>query len=243
MVAHELRQPVQVIHACARTIARVGAGERDPLTAKSAARILAAAGRLERMIKDLLDAARIEARQLSLRSESIDVEAVLAEVVARIAESTERSLRLDVAPGLPRVRGDAGRVEQIAENLLTNALKYGDPGGPIVVEVRPHGHEVMVSTINQGQRLLPAEIDCLLNDSTGRARSRRSKGWASACTSRTGSWRRTGAGSGSRAATRARASASPCRWPRTMRRRLERGLGSDDSRGAREGGDGERRAR
>ncbi|MFZ6182187.1 PAS domain S-box protein [Nannocystis pusilla] len=160
-VAHELRQPVQVIHACARTIARAGASERDPLTAKSAARILAAAGRLERMIKDLLDAARIEARQLSLRSESIDVGAVLAEVVARIAESTDRSLRLDVAPALPRVRGDAGRIEQIAENLLTNALKYGDPGGAIVVEVRPHGHEVMVSTINQGQRLLAAEIDCL----------------------------------------------------------------------------------
>lgn len=161
VVAHELRQPVQIVHACARTIARAGASERDPLTAKSAARILAAAERLERMIKDLLDAARIEARQLSLHSESIDVGAVLAEVVARIADTTDRSLRLDVAPALPRVRGDARRIEQIAENLLTNALKYGDPRGPIVVEVRPHGHEVVVSTINQGQRLPPAEIDCL----------------------------------------------------------------------------------
>nr|WP_276605012.1 PAS domain S-box protein [Nannocystis sp. RBIL2] len=161
VVAHELRQPVQMIHACARTIERAGASERDPLTAKSVGRILAAAGRLERMIKDLLDAARIEARQLSLRRETIDVGAVLAEVVARLADTTDRSLRLDVAPGLPPVRGDAVRIEQIAENLLTNALKYGDPRGPIVVEVRPHGHEVMVSTINQGQRLLPAEIDCL----------------------------------------------------------------------------------
>ncbi|WP_434420115.1 PAS domain S-box protein [Nannocystis pusilla] len=161
VVAHELRQPVHVIHACARMIERAGASERDPLTAKSAARILAAAGRLERMIQDLLDAARIEARQLSLRSEPIDLGAVLAEVVARLADTTDRSLRLDAAPGLPPVRGDAVRIEQIAENLLTNALKYGDVGGPIVIEVRPRGHEVMVSTINQGQRLPPAEIDCL----------------------------------------------------------------------------------
>ncbi|MFY0535869.1 histidine kinase dimerization/phospho-acceptor domain-containing protein [Nannocystis pusilla] len=129
VVAHELRQPVQIIHACARTIERAEASERDPLAAKSAGRILAAAGRLERMIKDLLDAARIEARQLSLRSEAIDVGAVLAEVVARLADTTDRSLRLDVTPGLPQVRGDAVRIEQIAENLLTNALKYGDPAG------------------------------------------------------------------------------------------------------------------
>ncbi|PCC71982.1 PAS domain S-box-containing protein [Nannocystis exedens] len=161
VVAHELRQPVQMIHVCARTIERAGASERDPLTAKSATRILAAAARLERMIKDLLDAARIEARQLALRCETIDLGAVLAEVVARLGQTTDRSLRLEVDPLLPPVRGDAGRIEQIVENLLTNALKYGDPGAPIAIEVRPHGREVLVSTTNQGQRLPPAEIDCL----------------------------------------------------------------------------------
>ncbi|MDC0669798.1 PAS domain-containing sensor histidine kinase [Nannocystis radixulma] len=161
IIAHELRQPVHMITACARTIERARRTELDPLAAKSVGRILGAAARLERMIKDLLDVARIEARQLALHREPVDLGALISEVVGRFAHTTDRLFHLNLPGQLPRVHGDPGRIEQILENLLTNALKYGDPGTPITVDVQQREREVLVSTTNQGHRLAPAEVDCL----------------------------------------------------------------------------------
>lgn len=157
IIAHDLRQPVDVISVATQLLPLLGpeaARERE----SAVARIRAAARRLNRMIEDLLDASRIEARRLTIQPRSVGVAALAREVLERLPEVAARA-RIDVAPDATNVNAwaDPDRVEQVLTNLLTNAVKYGDPDGPIDVAVTAREREIEVAVTNRG-RAIPAEV-------------------------------------------------------------------------------------
>lgn len=105
---------------------------------------------LLRLIDDVLDLSRIEARRISVSSESVDVAEVLAEVVHTIEPMAARAqVRIAtpvVTPGLPRVIADRTRLAQILMNLASNAFKYGKPEGHVVfrTELLPGAFRIAV---------------------------------------------------------------------------------------------------
>ncbi|MCY1055585.1 PAS domain S-box protein [Nannocystis sp. SCPEA4] len=151
IVAHDLRQPLSVIVMSMQTLVRAAAAESGSSVEKAVLRIRGAIDRLSRMIRDLYDAARIDAHRLTLEAAPVDLRELLVEVVARTGDDCR--IAVDVPAALPRVLADAGRVEQVMENLLSNALKYGDPGAPIEVTAAAAGDRVVVSTRNRGPTL------------------------------------------------------------------------------------------
>ncbi len=156
VVAHDLRQPVTSINAQAQLLARRAAKTAPELTAKLE-HILASARQLNRMIGDLLDVSRIEARRLTLDRQPVELESFAIAVAERMAEELaghEVQVRAD--GDVQMAWADPVRLEQVFANLLSNAAKYGAAGAPIEVAIAQEGREVAVRVINQGKGI-PAE--------------------------------------------------------------------------------------
>ncbi|MBI4492478.1 MAG: GAF domain-containing protein [Chloroflexi bacterium] len=160
IVAHDLRQPITLIVGYAGALRRVAERpDRPEQERKAVEHIRAAAGNLNRMIGDLLDASSIEARRLKLERRAVDLPGLVQTVVERMAEITEgHAVRMAIEEDLPCVEADPGRLEQVLGNLLSNAAKYGYPGTEIQVEVVGGDGEVQVSVTNQGPGIAPEEL-------------------------------------------------------------------------------------
>jgi len=172
MVAHDLRQPVGAIAAAAQLLSRGGS---EPKTHALAERILSGSRRLDRMIADLLDASRIDARRLTIVREEADVAGLVRDVIERAATVTAgHAVTTEVRGDLPRLSIDPGRIEQVLFNLLANAAKYGSKGSPIAVVVERVGDEARVSVLNEGALVEPEEVESFF------ARFRRGSGQRSA---------------------------------------------------------------
>jgi PAS domain S-box-containing protein len=150
IVAHDLRQPLFTISACA---SRVALGDAE---AKSASIIQRQVRRLDRMIRDLLDLSRIDASELTVERELLDVVSVVRDSAEQVASARGRDVRVHVRGPVPLVEADHERVSQILDNLLGNAVRYGDPGTAIDVDVVPEPpREVAISVTNHGPGIEP----------------------------------------------------------------------------------------
>jgi PAS domain S-box-containing protein len=148
MTAHELRSPVGVLGGTAKLLrdhwADLGDDERTELLDGMAG----SAGRLGRLLADLLTASRIQGSALDLKVRELRIDEELAGIVRTASRTAERG---DVHLGpMPEVTvlADADRLAQMIENLVTNAMTYGAP--PIEVTVEPAGSTVEIVVRDAG---------------------------------------------------------------------------------------------
>jgi PAS domain S-box-containing protein len=147
IVAHDLRNPLSALVLKAQQLRRHGGG--DPALDA----IHRAAFRMNRLVDDLLDVARIEQGVLSMRKEAIAVRPFLREVVAtQQALAAARSITIDATleeePG--EVLADRDRLSQVFENLIGNAMKFTPDGGRIHVGGADRGDEVWLWVADTG---------------------------------------------------------------------------------------------
>ena len=161
IIAHDLRQPVSVIAMSTRNLRDIlsagDVGKADQVTD----RIARSASVLDRMVSDLLDVSRIDARRLSLQLDDVDAAALVREVVEGMPELASRRvvrMRPDRAERRPIVRADPARVEQVVTNLLSNAVKYGEPGSEIEVALCESESEIEIAVTNRGEGIEPTEL-------------------------------------------------------------------------------------
>ncbi len=133
-VSHELKTPLTAIRGYAEAL------EDDAVTIEEAvATIRLEAARLERLVQDLLDLARLNKAEFGFRSESIDLREAAQEVCRRYEQQARGfGVQLEaVADGPAPAQGDADRVLQIASNLVENALRLTPAGGIVRVLAVP----------------------------------------------------------------------------------------------------------
>ena len=154
IVSHDLRGPISAILMTAHVL--LNREDLDERTLKAAARVYSSATRASRMLEDLLDFTRMRIGQgLVLRRSPANLHDIVAQVVEEArAALPDRPLLLERS-GDARGDLDVGRVEQIVQNLVSNALKYGRVGTP--VRIRSSGSETMleVSVWNEGEPIAP----------------------------------------------------------------------------------------
>ena len=122
------------------------------------------AERLNRMINDMLDLDRIEAGRLVLRTEAVNLNAVLQEAVERARASSEtHTIATNLDSTEPVVTCDQDRLAQIISNLLTNAIKYSPDGGEIMVTSRVIEGFVQVGVRDRGVGIAPDFVKRLFN--------------------------------------------------------------------------------
>ncbi|HEY2728836.1 MAG TPA: hybrid sensor histidine kinase/response regulator [Polyangia bacterium] len=136
MLGHELRNPLGALRNAAQML------QRDEETVRRLERPVAVIDRqihhLTRLVDDLLDVARVTTGKIALQRTPIDLGAVCFGLVEESRRAShERGLELffEASGGPVFVLGDRVRLEQIVNNLLTNALKYTPTGGRVTVSV------------------------------------------------------------------------------------------------------------
>ena len=150
-VAHELRTPLATLDGYLEGLQD---GVVEP-TAETWALLRRETGRLTRVVADLSELWRAEARQLPLSIERLDAGEVAHDVIEQFRPQADaRSLKVetDLAPGLVVV-ADRDRLAQVVANYLSNAIRYSPDGGAVTVEGRRTGDEVILSVRDAGPGL------------------------------------------------------------------------------------------
>lgn len=157
LIAHDLRQPIGTVILTADLLRqrRIAVTDGD---VKALDRLEAAASRLSTMIDDLLDVSRLDARNLSLSLQVVELEDLLLDSADRLSSQTGAAIRVVFDRTVPRVLADPGRLDQVICNLLSNAVKYGTKGAPVVVEAKATEDGVAVTVTNRGGGIEPHEI-------------------------------------------------------------------------------------
>lgn len=148
-VGHDLRNPLNVMMMAAQGIELSTA---EPSTQKLAKKINDNGRRMARMIEDLFDLARGRVgEEIPLVRRRFDLGTVLSRVVA--GHATLHPGRSIEMTHTHRVSGewDEGRIEQMIDNLVGNALRHGSPDEPVRVEVRAEPHHIRLSVHNGGK--------------------------------------------------------------------------------------------
>jgi two-component system sensor histidine kinase KdpD len=153
-VSHELKTPLAVIRA-----ATDGLDDATPALARTFLdEIKAANRRLERIVSNLLDMARIEAGRLPLHVEWGDVQDLLESAADQLANEVSRErLQIHVPDGLPLVRLDFGLMEQALCNLILNAVAHSPATAPIYLGAQLDGNRWLLSVTDQGSGIPPGE--------------------------------------------------------------------------------------
>jgi signal transduction histidine kinase len=116
------------------------------------------AGRLNRLVNDLLDTARIQSGRLELDLKPMDlIDIVRATVEEQCQAFPERSIAIQVPEAEVRVFADAERIGQVITNFLTNAFKYSQEDAPVEMGVEVEGSLARAWVRDRGPGLLPSD--------------------------------------------------------------------------------------
>jgi signal transduction histidine kinase len=159
-VSHDLRTPLTSIRGYAEAIADGAVDADDPAARERAAGVIAAeARRLERLVRDLLDLARLEADQFSLRPQPADAATVVADAADALRLAAEDAgLRLVVEAAVPLPAFvDPERLGQIVANLVENAVKYATDEVRVTVQPAPPG-AFLLEVADDGPGIPPEDL-------------------------------------------------------------------------------------
>ena len=160
-MSHELRTPLNAMLGFAQLL-RVD--PRHPLHPDQRGKvdhIERAGAHLLAMLTDVLDLSRIEAGSLPMAIEPLPLSDVLDAAVALVSnQASDAQLHLVCTPPEPDlfVHGDAVRLRQILVNLLSNGVKYNQPGGRVMVEAMGLDREVVITVSDSGRGMNDAQL-------------------------------------------------------------------------------------
>jgi signal transduction histidine kinase len=160
VVSHELRTPVTAIRGHVDAL-REGLAEDPEARDASLAVIRAETERVARLVRDLLDLARLEAHQFTLEEQEVELRRLLEHAYQSFTEEARRrgidyecSLSVD-----PVISTDGDRVLQIVSNLLDNAFAWTPDGGKIALELTSDNGTIAVSVSDSGPGIGAGERD------------------------------------------------------------------------------------
>ena len=160
LVSHELRSPMAAVIGSARTLQQRWRELRSDQREAFLAVIADETTRLSALVGDVLDTSRIESGTFGYAFSDVD----LAEIVrdsAAAAEIGQDEVRLSsgLPTTLPHVRGDAERLRQLIDNLISNAVKYSESGAEVSVHAQVDDGQVVVRVRDTGPGIAPEHQD------------------------------------------------------------------------------------
>jgi signal transduction histidine kinase len=151
IVSHDLRNPLGVVLAASDLLLDLPLDEAER---RRQAEIIQRSGkRMQSLIEDLLDVARIEAGAFVVRPSLEDLGPIVESARTLFADQAERrgvTLGVEAPGGYPRARVDRDRLLQALANLLDNALRVTPEGGRVAIGVSEQGDQVVLSVSDTG---------------------------------------------------------------------------------------------
>ena len=148
MLSHDLRSPLQTIQMTARYLRQLDASTD---VSEAAGRLIKSGGRMQKLLDDLVDFNRTElGLGIKVNAAGVDIGKLCADEVDQIrAACPGRLINLEV-DGDCRGSWDGDRLQQLLNNLVSNAIHYGDSSGTVRVAVDGRGADVQLSVANAG---------------------------------------------------------------------------------------------
>jgi PAS domain S-box-containing protein len=157
-VSHELRTPLAAVYGAAVTLAERDLAGKEELRRDLVVQIAEQAERLSAIVDDILFVGKLEAGGLRLEPALVDaVEIGRAAVEAARVRTDGAVVELDATDELPPIETDAGRLRQVLDNLLDNAIKYSPDGGAIVLRVDADARWTRFAVADNGVGIPAAE--------------------------------------------------------------------------------------
>ena len=172
IASHELKTPITAmsgfLQVALRRVRRLSEGEAAAPIAEGMRAITEQlevvyrqTGKLARLVDELLDVSRIQTGRIEFRYGDVDLSELANEVASRMQLTTTAhaiSVRRDAESV---VTADRDHLEQVLNNLVTNAIKYSPGGGSITIDVRPEGNGVRLSVSDEGIGIPEKELEAI----------------------------------------------------------------------------------
>ncbi|MDQ7843941.1 MAG: ATP-binding protein [Armatimonadota bacterium] len=161
-VAHELRTPLASIAGYMEALID-GVLPAEPETFH---RIRREASRLQRLVSDLQELSRVEAGQIPILPQPVEVRELADAAAARMRPQFEDKgvvLAVDIPRNLPRVLADPDRIGQVLTNLLGNALQHTPEGGRVTIQARREQGMVAIAVADTGAGIAPEHLPHLFD--------------------------------------------------------------------------------
>jgi signal transduction histidine kinase len=171
LASHELRTPISVVHGIATTLHLRGNELSNEQLAELRLTLYEQSSQLAELADQLLDLSRLDAQAIALMPEQFHPRERIDELLARIAPERIDDVEVGVEPALEVVT-DAHAFERVIANLLTNALRYGEPP----IEVRTRWSEVVDLVVMDHGPGVPDEFVPLLFERFSQAKGSRRQG-------------------------------------------------------------------
>jgi two-component system phosphate regulon sensor histidine kinase PhoR len=159
--SHELRTPLSTLIGYTETL-REQADEIEPATRERFLSVVHdEARRMQRVVEDLISLSRIEAEKFTAPTEAVELEPLIeqaSESARRMAEERSSPIVCAIADGLPAIAADRSQILQLLDNLIANALRYGEAGTPVTISAQAEGPMVHLSVADQGEGIAPEHI-------------------------------------------------------------------------------------
>ena len=155
-IANDLRTPLTAITTATTGLGepRINDADRFELTSVVATE----AGRLERMLDDLLDLSRIEAGAVNPRTDRCDLNETIASAAAQVrAQHGDFGIRVDLPADLPPITADAAQLQRAFTNLIDNAAKFSPSDKPIEIRGVSANGRITIRVIDHGRVIPPAD--------------------------------------------------------------------------------------
>jgi len=160
-ISHDLRSPLASIQGYLETMAMKDA----QLAPQERQRFLEISIRnttsLQKLVEELFELAKLDARQVSLKREPIQVAELAQDVVLKLAPQAERagvSLSVDLGRELPLVSCDVALIERVLTNLIENAIHHTPSGGSVRVALSESGRGIQVAVADTGIGIDPQDL-------------------------------------------------------------------------------------
>ena len=162
-VSHELRTPLTAIRGYVEALLDEGAaGPGDAEGTQKFLEIIARhTTRMERLVKDLLRLARLDARQEALEMARCDVRQIFSGVIADLSptiESKRQRVAIDVSPEAAQVDGDPAKLHDIVRNLVENAVNYSPDGADVRLSASRRDGNYTITVADSGPGIPPEDL-------------------------------------------------------------------------------------
>jgi signal transduction histidine kinase len=154
-LTHDLRNPLQVVSSAAQLVLHTDNLEKAK---QLATKIVQHSDRMDRMIQELLDTAVFQSgERLRLHVSNFDIQDVVKEVVGEFTEA--HGAHVEVLGGPVNGWWDRDALKRVIENLVGNALKYGEPESGIRIKIDEQHERMLLSVHNKGEPIPPEQLE------------------------------------------------------------------------------------
>jgi len=162
-VSHELRTPLTSIRGYLELLREGDAGELTEEQRQFVSIVERNSDRLLRLVGDLLFVAQVEAGKITLERESMHVEELVRQAVdAARPAATEKDIEIALdLEGLGELHADRARLAQVIDNLISNALKFTEPGGHVAVRTSHYANVGVIEVSDDGMGMSAEDQDQL----------------------------------------------------------------------------------